>query len=100
MATIQMKFPDGNVKEFEQGTTGEAIAQSISPGLKKQALAVKLDGEPYDLRRPINQDGSIEILTYKNQEGIEIMRHFHSSLDGAGDQAHLWGCEVRCRPCD
>ncbi|MGV2622378.1 threonine--tRNA ligase [Halobacillus sp. ACCC02827] len=80
MATIQMKFPDGNVKEFEQGTTGEAIAQSISPGLKKQALAVKLDGEPYDLRRPINQDGSIEILTYKNQEGIEIMRHSTAHL--------------------
>ncbi|WP_281975896.1 threonine--tRNA ligase [Halobacillus litoralis] len=77
---IQVKFPDGNIKEFDKGTTGEEIAQSISPGLKKQALAIKLDGEPYDLRRPIEQDGAVEILTYKNPEGIEVARHSTAHL--------------------
>ncbi|WP_082233630.1 threonine--tRNA ligase [Halobacillus massiliensis] len=77
---IQIKFPDGNKKEFNKGTTGEEIAQSISPGLKKQALAIKLDGEPYDLRRPIEEDGVIEILTYKNPEGLEVLRHSTAHL--------------------
>lgn len=77
---IQITFPDGNAKEFEQGTTGEEIAHSISPGLKKQALAIKLDGQPYDLRRPIEKDGAIEILTYKNPEGIEVLRHSTAHL--------------------
>ncbi|MCP3030535.1 threonine--tRNA ligase [Halobacillus sp. A1] len=77
---MNIQFPDGNKKEFSVGTTGEEIAHSISPGLKKQALAVKLDGEPYDLRRPIEQDGSIEILTYKNPEGLEVLRHSSAHL--------------------
>ncbi|WP_027955180.1 threonine--tRNA ligase [Halobacillus kuroshimensis] len=77
---IQIKFPDGNIKEFERGITGEDVAKSISSGLKKQALAIKLDGEPYDLRRPIEQDGEIEILTYKNPEGLEVVRHSTAHL--------------------
>ena len=75
-----MTFPDGNTKEYEQGVTGEEIAQSISPGLRKSALAIKLDGEAYDLRRPIEVDGAIEIITYRDQEGIEIMRHSTAHL--------------------
>lgn len=77
---IMMTFPDGNTKEFEQGITGEEIAQSISPGLRKQALAIKLDGDFYDLRRPIEQDALIEIVTYRNQDGIDIMRHSTAHL--------------------
>src|SRR5690625_2017789 len=72
---ITIVFPDGNEKQFEKGITGEEIAQSISPGLRKQAVAIKLDGVPYDLRRPIEADGAIEIITYRDAEGIDIMRH-------------------------
>ncbi|PAV30416.1 threonine--tRNA ligase [Virgibacillus profundi] len=77
---IAIKFPDGAVKQFPSGTTGEEIAGSISSGLKKQALAIKLDGEPIDLRRELTNGGEIEIITYKNQEGIEIMRHSTAHL--------------------
>src|SRR5690625_525333 len=77
---IKMTFPDGNQKEFEQGITGEEIAQSISPGLRRQSLAIKLDGAFYDLQRPIDQDGSIEIITYREQDGIDIMRHSTAHL--------------------
>ena len=72
---LVITFPDGANKEFPQGTTGEDIAQSISPGLKKQALAVTLDGIFYDLRTPLPNDGKIAIVTNKQDEGIEIMRH-------------------------
>lgn len=77
---ITITFPDGAQKQFPKGTTGEEIAASISPGLKKQALAIHLNGEPYDLRREIEHDGEIEIITYKNDEGIDIMRHSTAHL--------------------
>lgn len=72
---LVITFPDGAKKEFPKGTTGEAIAQSISPGLKKQALAVTLDGVYFDLRTPLPQDGQISIITNKQPEGVDIMRH-------------------------
>src|SRR5690625_6931428 len=75
MSNINITFPDGASKAFPQGVTGEEIAQSISPGLRKQALAVRFNGEPTDLRRTLTENGSIEIITYRDQEGIEIMRH-------------------------
>lgn len=77
---ITIHFPDGNSKDFDNGVTGEEIAQSISPGLKKQALAIKMDGKPIDLRTPLEEGGSIEILTYRDKEGIEIMRHSTAHL--------------------
>lgn len=77
---IKIIFPDGNEKGFPIGTTGEEIAASISPGLKKQAIAIKLDGEQVDLRRELDRGGKIEILTYKNNESIDIMRHSTAHL--------------------
>ena len=53
MSEIKISFPDGNVKEFDRGVTAEEIAQSISPGLRKAAVAAKVDGQMYDHRRPI-----------------------------------------------
>lgn len=72
---LVITFPDGTVKEFPKGTTGEDIAQSISPGLRKQALAITLDEVYYDLRTPLPHDGTIAIITNKQPEGVEIMRH-------------------------
>src|SRR5699024_12513906 len=77
---ITIHFPDGNSKDFDNGVTGEEIAQSISPGLKKQALAIKMDGKQIDLRTQLEEGGSIEILTYRDKEGIEIMRHYKAHL--------------------
>ena len=77
---IKIIFPDGAEKAFPVGTTGEEIAASISPGLRKQALAIKLDGELVDLKRELNDGGKMEIITYKNKEGIEVMRHSTAHL--------------------
>lgn len=54
---VRMTFPDGVVKAFPKGTTTEDIAGAISSGLKKQAVAGKLDGSLIDLHRPIEEDG-------------------------------------------
>ncbi|HEY4601104.1 MAG TPA: threonine--tRNA ligase [Cerasibacillus sp.] len=80
MAEIEIVFPDGNKKVFPKGTTGEDIAGSISPGLKKQALAVRVDDQLFDLRRELPHGGPIQIITYRDQEGIEIMRHSTAHL--------------------
>lgn len=72
---IQLKFPDGAVKEFERGTTTEEIAQSISPGLRKKALAGKVGGKLIDLRAPLKEDGDVAIITPESDEALEILRH-------------------------
>lgn len=77
---IKVSFPDGAVKEFPKGTTTEEVAGSISPGLKKKAIAGKLNGQMYDLRRPIEEDGAIEIITQDSAEALEILRHSSAHL--------------------
>lgn len=77
---IQITFPDGAVKEFPKGTTTEDIAASISPGLKKKAYAGKLNGKEIDLRTPIEENGEIQILTDKDPETLQIMRHSTAHL--------------------
>jgi len=77
---VKLTFPDGAVKEFPAGTTTEDVAASISPGLKKKALAGKLDGQMYDLRRPIEHDGAIEIVTQDSSEALEVLRHSSAHL--------------------
>lgn len=78
--TIKLKFPDGAVKEFPVSTTTEEIAQSISPGLRKKALAGKLSGVLIDLKTPITEDGDIAIITPESDEALEILRHSSAHL--------------------
>lgn len=80
MSKIELVFPDGAKKEYPQGTTGEEIAQSISPGLRRQSIAIKLDGEDIDLRRKLDHGGAIEIITEREEEGLNIMRHSTAHL--------------------
>ncbi|UAL46478.1 threonine--tRNA ligase [Sutcliffiella horikoshii] len=77
---MKITFPDGAVKEFERGTTTEDIAASISPGLKKKAIAGKLNGELIDLRSPIKIDGEISIIMQDSDEALGIMRHSTAHL--------------------
>jgi threonyl-tRNA synthetase len=77
---LKISFPDGAVKEFPAGTTTEDIASSISPGLKKKAIAGMVNGNPYDLKRPIEEDASIEIVTPDHPEALEILRHSSAHL--------------------
>ncbi|TXK91516.1 TGS domain-containing protein, partial [Parageobacillus sp. SY1] len=77
---IRITFPDGAVKEFPKGTTTEQIAASISPGLKKKAIAGKLNDRFIDLRTPIQEDGSISIITQDMPEALDILRHSTAHL--------------------
>lgn len=80
MDQINIQFPDGNTKEFDKGTTTEDIAQSISPGLRKKAVAGKFNGQLVDLTRLLEQDGAIEIITPGSEEALEVLRHSTAHL--------------------
>ncbi len=80
MNKIKITFPDGAVKEFDAGITGYQIAQSISPRLAEEALAVKLNNSVIDLHRLIFEDGSIRFLTFDDPEGKEVYWHSSSHL--------------------
>ncbi|MCQ1447571.1 threonine--tRNA ligase [Staphylococcus aureus] len=80
MEQINIQFPDGNKKAFDKGTTTEDIAQSISPGLRKKAVAGKFNGQLVDLTKPLETDGSIEIMTPGSEEALEVLRHSTAHL--------------------
>jgi len=80
MDKIKITFPDNSSKEFDKGVTGFQVAQSISPRLAEEALAVEINGEVKDLNRPINQDCPVRILTFNDDEGKEVYWHSTSHL--------------------
>jgi len=77
---VAITLPDGSKKEFLGAVTGEEVAASIGAGLAKAALAVRVDGTLLDLYVPIEKDASIQIITGKDADGLELIRH---------DTAHL-----------
>lgn len=77
---IRITFPDGAQKEFASGTSTEDIAASISPGLKKKAIAGKLNGRFVDLRTPLHEDGELVIITQDMPEALDILRHSAAHL--------------------
>jgi threonyl-tRNA synthetase len=72
---VVITLPDGSRREFDGPVTGEQLAASIGPGLAKAALAMKVDGVQRDLYLPITQDARVDILTSKQPEGLDILRH-------------------------
>ena len=75
MEQIKVKFPDGNVREFERGVSGEDIAQSISPQFAKRMVAAKYNGQEGELRAPINEDVEIEFIDFNTEYGKEVFWH-------------------------
>lgn len=80
MLSIHITLPDGSVKAFESSVTVEDVAASISPILKKQAVAGKVDDRVVDLNREIEKDATVKILTLKDEEGLEVYRHSTAHL--------------------
>ena len=74
---IKITFPDGSVREFEKGISALQIAQSISSGLAREVLAASVNGETWDLTRPINEDSTINLLKWEDDEAKHA--YWHSS---------------------
>jgi len=73
--TVRVTLPDGSVREVARGATVRDVAEQIGPRLAKAALAAKVDGRVVDLMRPLEGDARVEILTEKNPEALEVLRH-------------------------
>src|SRR3954451_1387288 len=80
MSHIEITLPDGSKQSVAAGTPPIDIAKSISPRLADAAIVAKVNGELYDLTRPLEKDASLEILTNKNPEALEVYRHSTAHL--------------------
>src|SRR5208282_5331084 len=80
MSDVEITLPDGSKQSVAAGTRPIDIAKSISPRLADAAIVAKVDGELYDLTRPIEKDASVQILTSKNPEALYVYRHSTAHL--------------------
>ena len=77
---IKITFPDGSVKEFPKGITGLEIAESISSRLAQDALSITVNGQVWDLTRPIETDAAVKINTWEDEEGKHAFWHTSAHL--------------------
>jgi threonyl-tRNA synthetase len=77
---IKITFPDGAVKEYQKGTTAMEVARSISEGLARKVIAASVNGEVWDLSRPINQDAGLKLLTWNDAGGKSTFWHSSAHL--------------------
>ena len=95
---IDLIFPDGSKRQFDDGVTGRDVAASIAKSLEKKAVLVKLDGELRDLDRPIDKGGAFEILTRESPETLETIRHDASHIMAEAVQELFPGTQVTIGP--
>ncbi len=77
---VKITFPDGSVREYEQGVTGLQIAESISPALARNVVSCGVNGETVELNRPINEDATIALYKFEDQEGKHTFWHTSAHL--------------------
>ncbi len=86
MTTVQVTLPDGSQREAAAGTTPRQIAEGIGPGLARAAVAARVNGQVWDLDRPLDTDATVAILTERDPEALEVLRH---------SSAHILATAVR-----
>jgi threonyl-tRNA synthetase len=95
---IDLKFPDGSSRSFEDGATARAVAASISPSLEKKALLAKLDGQLIDLDRPLPHGGAIQIVTRESPDALDTIRHDTAHVLAEAVQELFPGTQVTIGP--
>jgi len=93
-----LTLPDGSVRSFEGPVTGATLAASIGPGLAKAAIAIMVDGELWDLSRPIEHDATVRLITRKDPEALELIRHDCAHVLAEAVQALFPGTQVTIGP--
>jgi threonyl-tRNA synthetase len=86
MSTVRVTLPDGSKRETPRGSTPRQVAESIGPGLARAALAARVNGEIWDLDRQLESDAALAILTERDPEALELLRH---------SSAHILATAVR-----
>ncbi len=95
---INVTFPDGSRREFEPGASPFEVAKSISSGLAKKAIAARVNGELYDLKRPLDGDAEVTIVTVNDPEALELIRHDAAHVLAQAVQSLFPGTQVTIGP--
>ncbi|MCA3750702.1 MAG: threonine--tRNA ligase, partial [Phenylobacterium sp.] len=95
---IELIFPDGSKRAFDEGASGRDVAAAIAKSLEKRALLVRLDGELLDLDRPLPGGGTFEILTRESPDALEVIRHDASHVLAQAVQELFPGTQVTIGP--
>ena len=95
---INITFPDGSIKEFESGASPFDVAKSISSGLAKKAIAARVNGELRDLKRPLEEDAEVTIVTANDTEALELFRHDAAHVLAQAVQSLFPGTQVTIGP--
>jgi len=95
---VTVTLPDGKALTFDKGVTGGDVAAAIGPGLAKAALIIMVNGKEYDLFRPIEEDAQIRIITRKDPESLELIRHDMAHVLAMAVQALYPGTQVTIGP--
>ena len=95
---VTLTFPDGATRDYDAGVTAMQVAKSISKGLAKNVLAAKLDGKLVDAALPINDNVKIELITAKDPEGLELIRHDAAHVLAEAVQELFPGTQVTIGP--
>ena len=95
---IELIFPDGSRRAFDDGASGRDVAASIAKSLEKRALLVRLDGQLLDLDRPLPGGGTFEILTRESPDALEVIRHDASHVLAQAVQELFPGTQVTIGP--
>jgi threonyl-tRNA synthetase len=95
---INVTFPDGAVRQYENGSSALDIAKSISEGLARKVLAAKVNGQVWDLSRPINNDASLQLLTWNDVEGKSTFWHSSAHLMAEALEAVFPGVKLGIGP--
>ena len=77
---VKITFPDGSVREYEQGVTGLQIAESISPALARNVVSCGVNGETVELNRPIKEDANVELYKFEDEQGKHTFWHTSAHL--------------------
>ncbi|MGN6248907.1 MAG: threonine--tRNA ligase [Ginsengibacter sp.] len=95
---INITFPDGAVRQYEQGVSSMEIARSISEGLARRILAAEVNGEVWDLSRPVNKDATIKFLTWEDEKGKSTFWHSSAHLMAEAVEATFPGVKFWVGP--
>ncbi|MCA8901973.1 MAG: TGS domain-containing protein, partial [Hyphomonas sp.] len=95
---IKVTLPDGSHREYADGASPMDVAESISKSLAKKALAAKVDGEMWDLVRPLEGDAQVAIVTERDPEGLELIRHDAAHVLAQAVQELYPGTQVTIGP--
>ena len=95
---INVSFPDGSVREYPDGSTPMTIAEAISKSLAKRSVIARVNGELFDMKRPLPGDVKLELLDINAQESLELLRHDASHVMAQAVQELFPGTQVTIGP--